>query len=103
MAADHEFHGTISAQPAAEADHLTQLDAAVAGATNRANHTGTQGTDTIDGLDALVDTRVQTVVDATPAALDTLRELAEALRRPSSVTQYERGQCALHVVRARRR
>jgi hypothetical protein len=80
--ADHEFHGTVSAQPATEADHLaqkSQVDTAVAGATNRANHTGTQATETIDGLDAFVDERVQAVVDAAPAALDTLRELAEAL------------------------
>lgn len=80
--ADHEFHGTVSAQPATEADHLTQksqVDTAVAGATSRANHTGTQGTDTIDGLGAFVDGRVQAVVDAAPAALDTLNELAAAL------------------------
>lgn len=76
------FHSPVSAQPATAADHLaqkSQLDAATALAVARANHTGTQPTATIDGLQAFVDARLQTVVDAAPAALDTLNELAAAL------------------------
>lgn len=80
--ADHEFHGTVSAQAGTASDHLmqkAQVDASFASAVNRTNHTGTQATTTIDGLQAYVDGRVQLIVDAAPAALDTLNELAAAL------------------------
>lgn len=80
--ADHVFHSPVKAQPGAAADHLAtrgQLDTAAADAKARGNHTGTQPTASIDGLQAFVDGRVQTVVDAAPAALDTLNELAAAL------------------------
>lgn len=80
--ADHEFFGTVSAQAATESDHLpikSQLDAGVAQALVRANHTGTQPMSTISDAQTYVDGRIQLVVDAAPAALDTLNELAAAL------------------------
>jgi hypothetical protein len=46
---------------------------------NRATHTGTQLASTISDFAAAVDARVASVVDAAPAALDTLNELAAAL------------------------
>lgn len=62
-----------------EAVNKTQLDTGVADAKNRANHTGTQVAATISDLNTAVDARVQLIVDAAPAALDTLNELAAAL------------------------
>jgi hypothetical protein len=46
---------------------------------SRTNHTGTQVAATISDFTAAVDARVQTVVGAAPAALDTLVELASAI------------------------
>jgi hypothetical protein len=46
---------------------------------DRATHTGTQAASTISDFNSAVDTRVQLIVDAAPAALDTLNELAAAL------------------------
>jgi len=80
--ADHEFFGTVSAQEATASDHLTiksQVDALIAEAKARANHTGTQTVATISDFTTAVDARVQLIVDAAPAALDTLNELAAAL------------------------
>lgn len=66
----------------------TKLDGIASGATansadatllDRANHTGTQTAATISDFTTSVDTRVQLIVDAAPAALDTLNELAAAL------------------------
>jgi hypothetical protein len=45
----------------------------------RANHTGTQLAATISDFTAAADARIQLIVDAAPAALDTLNELAAAL------------------------
>lgn len=47
--------------------------------TNRANHTGTQTVSTISDFTSAVNSIVQSVVGAAPAALDTLQELAAAL------------------------
>lgn len=47
--------------------------------TNRANHTGTQTASTISDFTTAVNSIVQSVVGAAPAALDTLQELAAAL------------------------
>jgi uncharacterized phage infection (PIP) family protein YhgE len=80
--ADHEFYGTVSAQSATESDQLTRLDqlqAQIAYAINRANHTNTQGTETIDGLADFVNNLIQNVVGAAPDALNTLQEIADAL------------------------
>lgn len=46
---------------------------------DRATHTGTQPVATLSDFTAEVDARVQLIVDAAPAALDTLNELAAAL------------------------
>ena len=85
--ADHEFFGTVSVSEAATAnDHVTrkaELDAAVAAlnaalagkAASSHTHTASQITD----FQSAVDARVQVVVGAAPAALDTLKELADAL------------------------
>jgi hypothetical protein len=80
--ADHEFFGTVSAQAGSASDHLlikSQIDSLIATAQARANHTGTQLAATISDFNSAVDSRVQLVVDAAPAALDTLNELAAAL------------------------
>lgn len=80
--ARHVFHAQIQAETGTQSTDLTtkaQLDAGVASALSRANHTGTQLAATISDFQSAVDTRVQLVVDAAPAALDTLNELAAAL------------------------
>lgn len=46
---------------------------------SRTNHTGTQPSSTISDFNTAVDARVQNIVGAAPAALDTLVELASAL------------------------
>jgi hypothetical protein len=80
--ARHSFHGQIAAEAGTQSTDVvikSQLDAGVADAKNRAQHTGVQPVSSIDGFAAAVDTRVQLIVDAAPAALDTLNELAAAL------------------------
>jgi hypothetical protein len=80
--ADHEFFGTVSAAEATASDHLTiksQVDALIAEAKARANHTGSQASTTISDFNTAVDARVQLIVGAAPSALDTLVELAAAL------------------------
>lgn len=73
---------------AAAADATSKANAAQANAIQRANHTGTQAISTVSGLQAALDAKatpadvtaaVAAVVDAAPAALDTLNELAAAL------------------------
>lgn len=70
------------------ATERTKLAGIAAGATanatdallrDRSTHTGTQPSSSIANFDADVDARVQLVVDAAPAALDTLNELAAAI------------------------
>ena len=71
------------------ADAEVAADAAIAlsklavNPTDRANHTGTQPTSSIAGFDAAVkaiaDASAAAVVDGSPEALDTLKELATAL------------------------
>ena len=76
------FQAQIAIQPGVAAEHATtkaQLDTGVADAKNRANHNGTQTSSTISDFTTAVDARVQQVVGAAPAALDTLQELAAAL------------------------
>lgn len=76
------FHSQISAQAGTLSTDVlikSQVDAAVAGALARANHTGQQTMSTISDAQTYVDGRVQLVVDAAPGALDTLNELAAAL------------------------
>lgn len=46
---------------------------------NRANHTGTQSSATISDFTSAVNALIQNVVGAAPAALDTLKELADAI------------------------
>lgn len=46
---------------------------------NRANHTGSQPSSTISDFTAAVNALIQNTVGAAPAALDTLKELADAL------------------------
>ena len=82
--ADHIFHGTLVADQATASTHLMrkdQVDTAVAGALNRANHTGTQPMSTISDAQTYVDGRISTVLDiaGAPATLDTLNEIAAAL------------------------
>lgn len=80
--ATQKFYGKISHEDGTAADDgvtKSQLDAGVADAKARANHTGTQTASTISDLAAAVDARVQLIVDSAPAALDTLNELAAAL------------------------
>lgn len=80
--ATQTFHSKIAAEAGAASNELTtrsQLDAAEAAAKARANHTGTQLAATISDFASAVDARVQSVVGAAPAALDTLQELAAAL------------------------
>ncbi len=76
------FYAQVQAEAGTQSTDLTtksQLDSAVASALSRANHTGTQTVATISDFQTSVDARVQLVVDAAPAALDTLNELAAAL------------------------
>ena len=80
--ATQKFHGKISAQAATASDEViikSQHDTDIAGAKNRANHTGQQPMSTISDAQTYVDGRIQLIVDAAPAALDTLNELAAAL------------------------
>lgn len=80
--ATHSFHGKVSFEGgSASTDGVikSQLDAGVADAKSRANHTGTQSITTISDAEAYVDSRIQLIVDAAPSALDTLAELAAAL------------------------
>lgn len=58
---------------------MSQVVAMVAAAQDRANHTGTQLAATISDLPAYVQAYIDGVIDAAPAALDTLNELAAAL------------------------
>jgi hypothetical protein len=51
----------------------------IAGAKDRSLHTGTQTAATISDFSAAADARIQLIVAAAPAALDTLNELAAAL------------------------
>lgn len=72
----------VAVQPGTAADEAInkgQFDTGIADAKNRDNHIGTQTSATISDLQAYVDGRVQLIVDAAPAALDTLNELAAAL------------------------
>jgi hypothetical protein len=83
MATD-QFYGKISFEAgSASTDGVikSQLDAAVATAENRANHTGTQVIATISDAQSYVDGRISTVLDiaSAPSTLDTLNELAAAL------------------------
>jgi hypothetical protein len=76
------FQAQVAIQPGTAADHgvnKSQLDAGVTDAKIRANHTGTQPTTTISDFDTAVDTRIQNVIGAAPATLNTLQELAAAL------------------------
>lgn len=76
------FHAQIAAQAATQSGDViikSQHDTDIANALSRANHTGTQASSTISDFNSAVDARVQLVVDAAPAALDTLNELAAAL------------------------
>lgn len=80
--ATQKFFGKISHEAgtaASDGVNKSQLDTGVADAKARANHTGTQTVATISDFQSAVDARVQLVVDAAPAALDTLNELAAAL------------------------
>jgi hypothetical protein len=78
----YRIEDKVTIQPgtaANEAASKGQLDAATADAKNRATHTGTQTVATLSDFNAEVDARIQAVVGAAPAALDTLAELAAAL------------------------
>lgn len=80
--ATHSFHGKVSFEGGSSSTDgviKSQLDAGVADAKARANHTGTQTISTISDAQTYIDSRIQLVVDAAPAALDTLNELAAAL------------------------
>lgn len=80
--ATHSFHGKVSFEGGSSSTDgviKSQLDAGVADAKARANHTGTQTISTISDAQTFIDSRVQLIVDAAPAALDTLNELAAAL------------------------
>ena len=80
--ATQKFYGKVSHEAGTAAGDgviKSQLDAGVADAKARANHTGTQTASTISDFTTAVDARVQLIVDAAPAALDTLNELAAAL------------------------
>lgn len=72
----------VSIQAGTAADEAvikTQLDTGVADAKNRANHTGAQTSATISDFTTAVNALIAAVVDAAPATLDTLNELAAAL------------------------
>lgn len=80
--ATHSFHGKVSFEGGTSSTDgviKSQLDAGVADAKARANHTGTQTVSTLSDFTSAVDARIQLVVDAAPSALDTLAELAAAL------------------------
>lgn len=80
--ANQVFHSKLTAEAGTASTDViikSQLDAAEAAAKARANHTGTQLMATISDAQTYVDGRVQLIVDAAPAALDTLNELAAAL------------------------
>lgn len=80
--ATQTFHSKLAAQAGTASTDVivkSQLDSGVADAKARANHTGTQPSSTISDFASAVDARVQLIVDAAPAALDTLNELAAAL------------------------
>lgn len=80
--ARHTFHGQVAHEAGTQSGDgiiKSQLDAGVASALARASHTGSQASSTISDFTTAVDARVQLIVDAAPAALDTLNELAAAL------------------------
>lgn len=86
LSADSVVDGTTNHVFTAADD--TKLGGVATGATanatdaqlrDRSTHTGTQASSTIANFNADVDARVQLVVGAAPAALDTLDELAQAL------------------------
>lgn len=70
--------GTQGTQPTSVVTRafLDQVEAFVK---DRANHTGTQLAATISDLPSILDARIQQVVGAAPAALDTLEEIAARL------------------------
>lgn len=61
----------------------------------RGNHTGTQTASTISDFQTAVDARVNTIVGAAPAALDTLVELAAALGNDANFAATMTAQLAL--------
>lgn len=75
--------GTQGTQPTSVVTRafLDQVEAYVR---DRANHTGTQLAATISDLPSILDARIQAVVGAAPAALDTLEEIAAALANDES-------------------
>lgn len=80
--ATQTFHSKIAAQAASASGEViikSQHDTDIAAAKLRSNHTGTQTISTISDAQTYVDGRIQLIVDAAPAALDTLNELAAAL------------------------
>lgn len=85
--ADHEFFGTLSVSDAPTAsDHVSrkgELDAAVSTINTalggKAATSHTHSTTDVTGLQTYVDGRVQLVVDAAPSALNTLKEIADAI------------------------
>lgn len=82
--ADHEFYGTVSGSTATESDHFTikqQVDSLISEAKDLSNATGSLTTAQVSDFTTAVNSIVESVVDAEGAveALDTLRELAEAL------------------------
>lgn len=80
--ATQTFHSKIAAQAATASGEVivkSQHDTDIAAAKLRSNHTGTQTISTISDAQTYVDGRIQLIVDAAPAALDTLNELAAAL------------------------
>lgn len=89
------FHSKIAAQAGTAAGELatkSQLDAAEAAAKSRAAHTGTQTAATISDFNAAADARVTLIVDAAPATLDTLNELAAALGDDANFSATVSGQ-----------
>lgn len=89
------FHSKISAQAGTASNEVvtkSQLDTAEANAKNLANATNLLPTSKIANFQADVDARVQVVVDAAPAALDTLNELAAALGDDANFAATVNGQ-----------
>jgi hypothetical protein len=84
--------GIQDGSAATDAVTKQQLDAGIADAKARGSHTGTQTSATISDFQAAVDARVQQIVGASPAALDTLVELAAALGNDANYAATIAGQ-----------
>ncbi|ALL74275.1 hypothetical protein AD006_01160 [Pseudonocardia sp. EC080610-09] len=82
--AEQKFHSQVAIQPGTSSNHAVtkqQLDTAAANASNLDNATGSLNPSLISGLQAVIDGRIDTVldIDNAPELLNTLSEIAAAI------------------------